>query len=46
MDSALNPEDPTMVERRSDRDLVITRTFDSPTQAVFGAWTEPERLMR
>ena len=30
------------VERRSDRELVVTRTFDAPTRLVFDAWTRPE----
>ncbi|MFC3069555.1 SRPBCC domain-containing protein [Phenylobacterium soli] len=30
------------VARQSGRELVVTRTFDSPTQAVFEAWTRPE----
>jgi uncharacterized glyoxalase superfamily protein PhnB/uncharacterized protein YndB with AHSA1/START domain len=28
----------------TDRELVITRTFDVPRQAVFDAWTKPEHL--
>ena len=32
----------TMVERRSDRELVVTRTFDAPARRVFDAWTRPE----
>ena len=27
-------------------DLVITRTLDAPRAAVWGAWTEPERMKR
>ena len=33
---------PTTVARKSDRELVVTRTFDSPAGAVFDAWTRPE----
>lgn len=33
---------PTTVARKSDRELVVTRTFDSPARAVFDAWTRPE----
>lgn len=33
---------PTTVARSSDRELVVTRTFDSPARAVFDAWTRPE----
>src|SRR3954447_19761017 len=32
----------TAVERRSDRELVVTRTFDGPVRLVFDAWTKPE----
>lgn len=32
----------TAVERRSDRELVVTRTFDAPPQMVFKAWSEPD----
>src|SRR5262245_13276457 len=32
----------TTVERRSDRELVVTRTFDAPARLVFEAWTKPE----
>ncbi|MFO1143828.1 MAG: SRPBCC family protein [Amaricoccus sp.] len=37
---------PTKVERRSDRELVVSRTFDGPPRLVFKAWTRPELLMR
>jgi uncharacterized protein YndB with AHSA1/START domain len=30
------------VERKSDRELVVTRTFDGPARLVFEAWTTPE----
>src|SRR3954468_3557033 len=33
---------PTTVERRSDRELVVTRTFDAPARLVFEAWSNPE----
>jgi uncharacterized protein YndB with AHSA1/START domain len=32
----------TTVERKSDRELVVTRTFDAPARIVFEAWTQPE----
>jgi uncharacterized protein YndB with AHSA1/START domain len=32
----------TTVERRSDRELVVTRTFDAPARLVFDAWTRAE----
>jgi uncharacterized protein YndB with AHSA1/START domain len=30
------------VERTSDRELVVTRTFNAPARLVFDAWTKPE----
>jgi uncharacterized protein YndB with AHSA1/START domain len=32
----------TTVERKSDREVVVTRTFDAPARLVFEAWTKPE----
>src|SRR4026208_784476 len=32
----------TTVERRSERELVVTRTFKGPARIVFGAGTKPE----
>ena len=32
----------TAVERKSDRELVVTRTFDAPARIVFEAWSKPE----
>ena len=31
----------TTVQRRSDREVVVTRTFDAPARLVFEAWTKP-----
>jgi uncharacterized protein YndB with AHSA1/START domain len=36
----------TSVERKSERELVITRTFNGPARIVFDAWTKPELLKR
>ena len=36
----------TTAERKSDLELVITRTFDGPARLVFQAWTTPELLKR
>jgi uncharacterized protein YndB with AHSA1/START domain len=36
----------TRVERKSERELVITRTFDGPARLVFEAWTTPDLLKR
>jgi len=32
----------TTVQRKSDRELVVTRTFDAPAHLVFEAWSRPE----
>ncbi|HWX66634.1 MAG TPA: SRPBCC family protein [Rhodanobacter sp.] len=32
----------TAVERKSDRELVVTRTFNAPAHIVFEAWSKPE----
>lgn len=32
----------TSVERKSDRELVVTRAFNAPARLVFAAWTRPE----
>jgi uncharacterized protein YndB with AHSA1/START domain len=37
---------PTHVERTSEREMVVTRTFNGPARLVFAAWTTPELLMR
>jgi uncharacterized protein YndB with AHSA1/START domain len=34
------------VERKSERELVVTRTFNAPARIVFEAWTKPELLKR
>jgi uncharacterized protein YndB with AHSA1/START domain len=34
----------TNVERKSERELVVTRTFNGPARIVFEAWTKPELL--
>ncbi len=36
----------TTVERKSERELVVTRTFNGPARIVFEAWTTPELLER
>src|SRR5262245_15348426 len=36
----------TTVERKSERELVVTRTFNAPARIVFEAWTKPELFMR
>ena len=39
-------KNPTTVERKSERELVVTRTFHGPAHIVFEAWTKPELLKR
>lgn len=36
----------TSVERRGDRELVVTRTFDAPPGMVYRAWSRPELFQR
>jgi uncharacterized protein YndB with AHSA1/START domain len=36
----------TTVERTSDREVVVTRTFNSPARLVFEAWSRPELFER
>src|SRR5258706_4104476 len=36
----------TTVERKSERELVVTRTVNGPARMVFEAWTKPELLKR
>src|SRR5580698_9459127 len=36
----------TTVERKSEREIVVTRTFNAPARIVFEAWTKPELLKR
>ena len=36
----------TTVERRSERELVVTRTINGPARIVFEAFTKPELLKR
>jgi len=36
----------TKVERKSDREIVVTRTFNAPPRIVFEAWTKAELFKR
>jgi len=36
----------TTSERKSERELVVTRLFDGPAHIVFEAWTRPDLLQR
>ena len=44
--SELATKNQTTVERKSDRELVVTRTFNGPATIVFDAWTKPELVLR
>jgi uncharacterized protein YndB with AHSA1/START domain len=39
-------KNPTTVERKSERELVVARTFNGPARIVFEAWTNTELLKR
>jgi uncharacterized protein YndB with AHSA1/START domain len=40
------PKGETTTDRRSDREVVVTRTFNGPARIVFDAWTRPELIMK
>jgi uncharacterized protein YndB with AHSA1/START domain len=46
MDAKKESDDRTRVERTSDRELVVTRTFNGPVHIVFEAWSKPELFQR
>src|SRR5262245_42096681 len=39
-------KNPTTAERKSERELVVTRTINGPARIVFEAWTKPELFKR
>jgi uncharacterized protein YndB with AHSA1/START domain len=39
-------ENRTAIERKSDRELVVTRTFDAAPHMVFKAWSQPDLFRR
>jgi len=39
-------KNPTTAERKSERELVVTRTINGPARLVFEAWTKPELFKR
>ena len=41
-----NRSNRTTVERKSDRELVVTRTFNAPPRIVFEAWTRADLFKR
>lgn len=36
----------TTVAKKSDREVIVKRTFDAPARIVFEAWTKPELIER
>ncbi len=44
--SEIKPANGTTVERKSERELVVTRTFQGPARILFDAWTRPELIQR
>jgi len=40
------PQNRTAVERLSDRELVVRRTFDAPPSTVFKAWSQADLFRR
>jgi uncharacterized protein YndB with AHSA1/START domain len=50
--NAINNSEPkpaknrTTVEAKSEREIVVTRTFDAPARIVFQAWTTPALFRR
>jgi len=36
----------TTVQKKSEREIVVTRTFDAPARLVFEAWSRPELFKR
>jgi uncharacterized protein YndB with AHSA1/START domain len=41
-----SPTSSTTLDRRGERELVISRTFKAPPRIVFDAWTKPEFVRR
>ena len=39
-------KNPTRVERKSEHELVVTRTVNAPARLVFEAWTKAELFRR
>lgn len=44
--SAGGAQNRTSVERKGDRELVVTRIFDAPPNIVYRAWSRPELFQR
>lgn len=44
--SATTTKHPTTIDRKSDRELVVTRTVNGPARIVFEAWTNADLFRR
>jgi uncharacterized protein YndB with AHSA1/START domain len=42
----MSAKNETVIERKSDRELVVTRLFDAPARIVFEAWSRAELFQR
>lgn len=45
-EQASGATNPTLVERKGDRELIVTRSFDAPAHRVYRAWSERELFQR
>lgn len=43
---AAGAQNRTSIERKGDRELIVTRTFDAPPRIVFKAWSQAELFKR
>ncbi|MDF8356811.1 SRPBCC family protein [Ensifer adhaerens] len=46
VNKAAGAQNRTSVERKGDRELVVTRTFNAPPSMVYRAWSQPELFRR
>lgn len=46
LSSTSGAQNRTSVERRGDRELVVTRMFDAPAGTVYKAWSQPALFQR
>ncbi|MBB4234455.1 SRPBCC family protein [Rhizobium esperanzae] len=46
VDNAGGVQNRTSVERKGDRELIVTRIFDAPPSTVYRAWSRPELFQR
>lgn len=46
VDSAGDPQNRTLVERKGARELVVTRIFDAPPSLVYKAWSRSDLFQR